>query len=105
MPLEGHWQRVNTPLRTLTRRERRMVAIGVALVAAVAVAIALVSATSSSPPLARGCIDVIVPGVMGGQPVTACGARARAVCRERRGLTDPGSRAIEAACRRAGISG
>ena len=38
MPLEGHWQRVNTPLRETTGRERKIVAValGLLLVAAIA---------------------------------------------------------------------
>ena len=104
MPLEGHWGRLNTPVRQLTRRERRIVAAAVAFVLAAAVAIVLVALSSSATPTPSGCIDTIVPGVMGGQPVRACGPRARAICREHLRGTDPGSHAIEAGCRRAGLS-
>ena len=104
MPLEGHWQRTNTPLRSLSRRERRLIAAAAVLVAAIALAIALVGASASSPPLARGCFEAIVPGAMGGQPIDACGARARAVCAQHAHGSDPGSRAVEASCRRAGIA-
>jgi hypothetical protein len=105
MPLEGHWNRLNTPLRTLTARERRVVAAAIGLVLATALAIALVAAGSSSKPLRTGCIDAIVPGVMGGQPVQGCGAAARRICHAHLRLSDPGSRAIEASCARAGIAG
>jgi hypothetical protein len=103
MPLEGHWQRVNTPLRRLTRRER-IVALGV-LAATVVAVIVLIAATvgDSRPGPAPGCISAIVPGAMGATPVEACGARARTTCSQHAGLDDPGSRAIEAACRRAGL--
>jgi hypothetical protein len=103
MPLEGHWQRVNTPVRKLTRRERLLVRLAIVLVVAATVAIVIVAAGTSTPAPAPGCIDAIVPGAMGGQPVDACGARARAICREHAGQPDPGSRSIERSCRRAGI--
>jgi len=104
MPLEGHWQRVNTPLRTLTRRERRLVSAAVALIAAATVALVLLAASASTAPPRPGCIDAIVPGAMGGQPIDACGAAARRLCSERRGQSDPGSLVVEAACRRAKIA-
>jgi uncharacterized membrane protein len=103
VPLEGHWQRVNTPLRTLTRRERRLVRIAAAVVAAIAVAIVVLAASAGTAPPAAGCISATVPGAMGGVTVDACGARARTICRERAAQTDPGSLAVERDCRRAGI--
>ena len=103
MPLEGHWQRVNTPLRTLTSRERRLVSAAAVLIAAAAIALVLLAASATTAPPRPGCIDAIVPGAMGGQPIDACGARARRVCRERVGQSDPGSLAVEADCRRAKI--
>jgi hypothetical protein len=103
MPLEGHWQRAHTPLRRLTRRERN--AAIAAVVATLAAVFALVLATigDSRPDPAPGCIYAIVPGVMGATPVDACGARARSLCSTHATLTDPGSRAIQASCRRAGL--
>jgi hypothetical protein len=103
MPLEGHWQRVNTPLRRLTRREHRFAVGGLALVVAATLAIVLLAVSTSAPRLAPGCIDAIIPGAMGGVPVDACGARARATCRSHANQVDPGSLAIEASCRRAGL--
>ena len=103
MPLEGHWQRVNTPLRALTRRERRLVSAAAVLIAAAAVALVLLAASASTAPPRPGCIEAIVPGAMGGVPIDACGARARSICHERLGASDPGSLAVEADCRRAKI--
>jgi len=103
MPLEGHWQRVNTPLRTLTSRERRLVSAAAVLIAAATIALVLFAASAKTAPSRPGCINAIVPGAMGGQPIDACGARARSICRERLGLSDPGSLAVEADCRRAKI--
>lgn len=104
MPLEGHWQRVNTPLRTLTSRERRLVSAAAVLIAAATIALVLFAASATTAPPRPGCIAAIVPGAMGGQPIDACGARARSICRERLGLSDPGSLAVEVDCRRAKIS-
>ena len=104
MPLEGHWNRVNTPVRQLTGRERRIVAGALAFVTALTLAIVLLVATSSTKPPPAGCIDTVVAGVMGGQPVRGCGEQARAICAHHLHGTDPGSHAILADCRRAGIA-
>jgi hypothetical protein len=104
MPLEGQWQRVHTPIRKLTRRERLLVTIATVVVVAATIAIVIVAAGTSAPAPRPGCIDAIVPGAMGGSPVNACGARARDICRSHAGQADPGSLAIERACRRAGIA-
>ncbi len=104
MPLEGHWKRVNTPVRQLTGRERRIIVAAMALVLATAVVVAVIAASAPVTRTPKGCIDVIVPSIMGGQPVHGCGAGARAICREHLHATDPGSRAIEAGCRRSGIA-
>ena len=103
MPLEGHWQRVNTPLRTLTRRERRLVSTAVALAVALAVAVIVLAAGASPAPPRAGCISATVPAAMGASSVDACGARAVRICRQRAAATDPGSLAVERDCRRAGI--
>ena len=71
MPLEGHWQRVNTPLRRLTRRER-YVAIAALAITAVALAVLLLAtAEDSQPPPAPGCIRVAVAGRTGAELITA----------------------------------
>jgi hypothetical protein len=100
MPMEGHWQRVNTPLRRLGERERNVALAAVAITAIAVIALVLVTAGASRAPLGRGCISAIVPGIMGGVSVEACGARARSLCKHHARLEDPGSRAIEESCRR-----
>ena len=103
MPLEGQWHRAHTPLRRLTPRERN-VAIGlvaVTLVAIVALVVATLGDSRPAPP--SGCIYAIVPGFTGAEPVEACGARARRICTVHAGESDPGSRAIDADCRRAAL--
>jgi type II secretory pathway component PulM len=103
MPMEGHWRRVNTPLRRLTPRERGVLIAGSAITAA-AILVLLVLPKSSSPPSPeRGCIQVNVAGRVGGEPVSACGQEARALCARSARFDVPRSRTILAACREQGI--
>ena len=81
MPLEGHWERVNTPVRKLSERERRLVWVVGALVAAataVAVVVAILTSGSSST---SSCVEVEVPGTMGGGVNRVCGDDAVSFCR------------------------
>jgi hypothetical protein len=103
MPLEGHWHRVNTPLRRLTGRERN-VAIAAALITVVAcLALVLATVGNSRPEPAPGCVYAIVPGATGATPFQACGARAERACVRHATLDDPGSQAIRESCRQAGV--
>ncbi|MFL5891701.1 MAG: hypothetical protein ACJ75I_03090 [Solirubrobacterales bacterium] len=103
MPLEGHWRRINTPLRRLSTRERNVViaAVGVTLAAIVAVVIVTLPHSRAAP--APGCIYAIVAGFTGAEPVDACGARARHICDTRTQEGDPGAAAIRESCRQAGL--
>jgi hypothetical protein len=103
MPLEGHWRRVNTPLRRLTSRERNVAiaAVVVTLVACAALIITTVDDTRPEP--GPGCIRAIIPHVMGGETLEACGGRARRICAARAGDADPGARAVQESCRQAGL--
>lgn len=103
MPMEGHWKRVNTPLRRLTGRERNVVLGGVGATVAVIAALFLATAGDTAPPPAPGCIWTQVPGVMGTEPFKACGAEAERACARHAAMTDPGSRFIDEACRDARI--
>ena len=103
MPLEGHWERTNTPLRRLTRRERRVAIVSAVLVLATVLALVLATVGDSRPGPKAGCIYAIVPGVMGATPVDACGVQAKRACAQHAALRDPGSRVIQKSCRRAGI--
>ena len=105
MPLEGHWQRTNTPLRRLSGRERK---VGVFAIVAIVVALAvllLTTAGDSRPGPGPGCISVVVAGRVGGEPVNGCGAAARAICARAATFDDPRAQTIGEACREAGISG
>lgn len=103
MPMQGHWTRVNTPLRRLTRRERNVAIGAVALSVLATVAIVLASSGNSAPKAGPGCIYETIPGVMGAEPVDACGRQAEFVCAKHQGDQRPGSMTITEACRRAGI--
>jgi hypothetical protein len=105
MPLEGHWKRTNTPLRKLTRRERRVAIVCLAVTVVTVLALVLATVGDSRPGPKPGCIYAIVPGVMGATPVDACGAQAQKTCAQHAdpALTDPVSVGVRASCRRAGI--
>jgi hypothetical protein len=104
MPLEGHWQRQNTPLRKLTPRERNVAiaVVAVAIVAVVAVIVAAGPATSRPGP-AEGCIRVVVAGRTGGETVVGCGSKAAGLCAHAALYEDPRAKKILAACRDAEI--
>lgn len=93
MPLEGQWERANTPLRKLTSRER-LVAI---------VAIVIVTAGRSRPAPGPGCIRANVAMVMGAEELNLCGQHARRLCAQHADNTDPVALEIQASCREAGI--
>jgi hypothetical protein len=103
MPLEGQWQRTHTPLRKLTNRERN-VAIGAIAVMVIALAaILLVTAGDSRPGPAPGCIETVVAGRVGGEPINGCGAKAEALCARASHFDDPRANKIVETCREAGI--
>jgi type II secretory pathway component PulM len=103
MPLEGHWRRINTPLRRLTTRERNIAIAAVAVTLVVIAAVVIATLPNSRPAPARGCIYAIVPGFTGAEPVDACGERARRICATRTQHGDPGATAIRESCRDAGL--
>ncbi len=103
MPLEGHFKRVNTPLRRLTRRERNVVVAGVTVTFIALAVLVLATAGDSQPPPAPGCIRVAVAGRTGAELVQACGMEARELCARSVHLEDPQSRAIAAGCSERGI--
>jgi hypothetical protein len=103
MPLEGHYRRVNTPLRKLTLRERRVLIWGTLVTAVAILALILATAGDSQPGPAPGCIRVSVAGRTGAELVQACGAEAVSTCRRARGFEGPTGEAIPDACSAAAI--
>lgn len=98
MPLEGHFQRVNTPLRRLTKRERSVVIAGVAVTFIALAALILATAGDSQPPPAPGCIRASVAGRTGAELIQACGKEARGLCARSAGRDEPQYLAIAASC-------
>jgi hypothetical protein len=103
MPLEGHFDRVNTPLRKLTRRERRVIVWGSLATVVTLLALILVTAGNTRPGPAPGCIRASIAGRTGAELVQRCGTEAVATCRQAGGLGGPAGEAILAACREAGV--
>jgi hypothetical protein len=103
MPLEGHWQRTNTPLRRLTDRERNVVIGGLATTLVALAVLLLATAGSNQAPVPPGCISVAVAGRTGAELVHGCGMEAREVCARAATRDDPGSEKIVASCGERGI--
>jgi type II secretory pathway component PulM len=99
MPLEGHFQRVNTPLRRLTKRERNVVIAGAAVTFIALAVLILATAGDSQPPPAPGCIRASVAGRTGAELIQACGKEARELCARSAGRDEPQYLAITASCR------
>jgi hypothetical protein len=99
MPLEGHYKRVNTPLRKLTGRELKVLIVG-SLVTLVALLGLIFIPGSTDRPLAPGpdCIEVAVAGRVGSEPVAGCGEKAKAICRRATEFDDPRADTIVQAC-------
>ena len=102
MPLEGHWARVNTPLRETTRRERRIVWVGAGLLAMAAIVAAIVAIGSSNPSVPAGCIRVDLPSTMGGGTPQLCGKTAASFCASEVAHSPPLDETVPPTCREAG---
>lgn len=104
MPLEGHWRRQNTPLRSLSGRERRLlVPLALALVIACVVIVYLAVSGGSSKSAAPGCVDVVGPSTMGAANYHACGRQAAHFCAAQANRDDHFAEAAQEACRKAGV--
>jgi hypothetical protein len=108
VPLEGHWQKVNTPLRETTSRERLLVRVVIAVLAVAAVGTVIVAiATSdngtSGRALEPGCIRVELPSTMGAVASDLCGRTAREFCRSPAAHTEPLNHTALPKCRDAGL--
>jgi hypothetical protein len=101
VPLQGHWQRVNTPLRKTTSRERRILLVVAAVLAVTVIAGTIVAIGSSSKGTPAGCIHLEVGSTMGGSRTQLCGRTAQSFCRGPVAHADQG---YLGKCREAGIS-
>jgi hypothetical protein len=104
VPLEGHWQRINTPVRTMGGRERRIVSIAAGLLALVAIAATIVAIGSSGPSTGSGCIRVDLPSTMGAVSPELCGSTAREFCISRAANSEPLEHTALPRCREAGLA-
>jgi hypothetical protein len=97
VPVEGQWQRVNTPL---SRRDKRLLAAAAGVAVAAVVALGVVYAVQPSGRSDVGCIVVSLPSTMGGAEVRNCGAAAHTFCR----LQGKVDATVAAACRQQGFA-
>jgi hypothetical protein len=109
VPLEGHWERVNTPVRETTEREKLLVrgvlaVLALAAVATVIVAIVTRDNGTSGSPLAAGCIRIEVPSTMGGSASDLCGDKAASFCRSSAAHSPPLDETALPKCRDAGFA-
>jgi predicted Fe-S protein YdhL (DUF1289 family) len=103
VPLEGHFKRVNTPVRQLTRRERNVVAAGAAITFIALAVLILATAGNSQPPPPPGCISISVAGRTGAELVHGCGREAREICTKSAARDDIQSETIVSGCEERGI--
>jgi len=107
VPLQGHWDRVNTPLRETTPREKVLVRVFGALLAVAAVATVIVAIATSGngttgTPLGAGCIRIEVPSTMGGSSSDLCGSKAVSFCQSPAANSPPLNETALPKCRDAG---
>ncbi|MCW3048592.1 MAG: hypothetical protein JWO74_2876 [Solirubrobacterales bacterium] len=105
MPLEGHWQRQHTSLRSATRRERRVLLLVLGILTAALIAIVVAASWRGAGASTPGCVDATVPSTTGGASIHACGARALRFCHSADPIPADVLGDVRAACRKAGLGG
>jgi type II secretory pathway component PulM len=103
MPLEGHFERVNTPLRKLAPRERNVVISLLILTTVAILALIFVPSHTERPLAPRGCLETYVAGRVGSEPVAGCGAKAEALCARAATFDNQRALTVVAACHEDGI--
>jgi hypothetical protein len=103
MPLEGHYRKVNTPLRRLTPRERNVVIAGLAVTVVAILTLILATAGDSQPPPEAGCIRTNVAGRVGGEQIHGCGREAQKICARATTFENERAHTIVAECEERGI--
>jgi hypothetical protein len=98
MPLEGHYERQNTPLYKLSPREVK-VAVAILLITLVSIlGIVIATAGDSNPPPAIGCINPTVAGIVGAETLNRCGQEAVDTCSHAAEFTGARAETIVADC-------
>ena len=104
MPLEGHYERQNTPLYKLRPRE---IWVGAGIVAVTLVTIiamvAVLGASNSNPAPALGCINPTVAGIVGAETINRCGQEAVDTCSHAAEFTGARAETIVANCNKQGV--
>jgi hypothetical protein len=104
MPLEGHYERQNTPLYKLSAREI-WVAVGIIAVTLVTIIgmVAFTGASNSNPAPALGCINPTVAGIVGAETLNRCGQEAVETCSHASEFTGARAETIVANCNQQGV--
>jgi hypothetical protein len=100
----GH-ARVDRGLRPLSTRERWILR-GVAAAIAVIAALVIIALASAGKRSSHGCIYATIPGAVGAEQISQCGATARYTCAtvlEPAAYTPSSARTIATECRKAGL--
>ena len=103
MPLEGHYARQTTPLYKLSPREIKAALATLVVTVVAMVAVVFATAGDSNPPTPMGCIHAIVPGIVGAETISGCGATAAEKCAHSALFDTPRSNTVVAECERQGI--
>jgi hypothetical protein len=104
MPLEGHYERQNTPLYKLSRREIWVATSIVAVtLLTVIVMVAFTGASNSNPAPAQGCINPTVAGIVGAETLNACGQEAVNICSHASEYTGARAETIIDNCNKQGV--
>src|ERR1700761_4797110 len=99
MPLEGHYQRQNTPLYKLSKREIWVAAMIVVVTVVTIIGFVVFNGTSNSnPPPAIGCINPTVAGIVGAETLNRCGQEAVETCSHASEFTGARAETIVANC-------
>ncbi|MBV9213622.1 MAG: hypothetical protein JOZ25_08250 [Actinobacteria bacterium] len=100
MPLEGHWERQQTPLRWPGGRRGRVVASCLVALAIATVALLVLAAAGrlDTRHASAGCIDVTGPSTTGAGTIHACGDTAVRTCRLAQRERGPATPSLRARC-------
>jgi hypothetical protein len=103
MPLEGHYERQNTPLYKLSSRELKAAFGALAVTMIAVIAIIVFTAGDSRPGPSQGCIRSTVAGKVGAETISGCGQEAVELCSRAAKFTGPRADTIVADCRAQGV--
>jgi hypothetical protein len=78
MPVEGHWERMNVPLRP---RDRLVLVVAGGLAVVVTVIAVVFALTRGAAHSGAGCVTVGFASTMGGASMHSCGPAAHRLCR------------------------